>query len=312
MRTVWLWMLAACYAPTVPASVPCAPEMAGPRCPSGQICLMMGGTETCVPPGTVGVDAAPASDGPIEAPDGPPNDVDSDGIPNAMDDCPNVADPMQYDEDGDKVGDVCDPCPVSSNNTDGDGDGVGDDCDPNAAVSGDKIVLFDGLNQGLPVGWTSTGSWTAVQGGLSVTVNAGVDATITSPFTVDSTSMVAAAFVPDNNVPDSNAGFGVAYVSSGEGVMCSLVSNAGRQLTLIDLDTDDFLDTQLYGWANQTAYITGEIRRANQYACYSVDPQGSSRNVAASTSEVPSQARLQLKTRGIPGRFLWLIHIDSP
>ncbi|APR83120.1 Metal dependent amidohydrolase [Minicystis rosea] len=96
------------------------------------------------------------------------DDSDGDGIPNAMDNCPAVFNPVrpmdngvQADGDGDGVGDACDPCPLDANTTqcttfdpndsdgdgvpnatdncptkantdqaDGDGDGKGDVCDP--------------------------------------------------------------------------------------------------------------------------------------------------------------------------------------
>lgn len=40
-----------------------------------------------------------------------PNDRDGDGIPNASDNCPDVANPDQLDTDGDGLGDACDACP---------------------------------------------------------------------------------------------------------------------------------------------------------------------------------------------------------
>jgi cysteine-rich repeat protein len=95
-------------------------------------------------------------------------DSDGDGIPDAMDNCPNVFNPIrpmdngvQADADGDGVGDACDVCPLDANSnscttfdpndtdrdgvpnatdncpdvanpdqTDTDGDGKGDACDP--------------------------------------------------------------------------------------------------------------------------------------------------------------------------------------
>lgn len=44
-----------------------------------------------------------------------PNDKDGDKVPNATDNCPNIANPKQEDRDKDKIGDVCDPCPDADN-----------------------------------------------------------------------------------------------------------------------------------------------------------------------------------------------------
>ena len=54
------------------------------------------------------VAALHSATGPAE-PDG-----DGDGIPDARDDCPAVADPDQRDTDGDGIGDACDPCPADA------------------------------------------------------------------------------------------------------------------------------------------------------------------------------------------------------
>lgn len=81
-----------------------------------------------------------------------PADNDDDGVPDAEDNCPNVANPAQADADDDGLGDACDTCPNDpDNDQDGDGvcgnvdncpfaanadqgdndnDGIGDACDP--------------------------------------------------------------------------------------------------------------------------------------------------------------------------------------
>ncbi|MBU1537188.1 thrombospondin type 3 repeat-containing protein, partial [Myxococcota bacterium] len=58
-------------------------------------------------------------------------DADTDGIPDAADNCPTVANPGQEDSDGDGVGDACDNCINDANpgQENSDGDTLGDACD---------------------------------------------------------------------------------------------------------------------------------------------------------------------------------------
>jgi hypothetical protein len=121
-----------CYAPSVSPGTPC--ESA---CPGDLVCI----DHVCREPGFVsGLDAG--TDG--STIDGPPGDVDGDGIADAIDNCPTVANADQHDEDGDQLGDVCDPCPhLAGTASDSDGDGVGDACDPQPNVAKQRIAFFD-------------------------------------------------------------------------------------------------------------------------------------------------------------------------
>lgn len=59
------------------------------------------------------------------------NDTDNDGIPDDIDNCPDVSNPDQDDSDSDSHGDACDICPDEANKdqNDTDGDRLGDVCD---------------------------------------------------------------------------------------------------------------------------------------------------------------------------------------
>ncbi len=77
-----------------------------------------------------------------------PNDNDSDGVPNDIDNCPNAANASQRDSDADGKGDACDACPQDAqNDVDGDGAcGNVDNCPaaPNASqADADKDGLGD-------------------------------------------------------------------------------------------------------------------------------------------------------------------------
>lgn len=72
-------------------------------------------------------------------------DADGDGIPDAADACPDVADPAQSDGDGDGLGDACDPAGALA---DVDGDGVPDVLDRCPAVPDPAQLDADGDGAG--------------------------------------------------------------------------------------------------------------------------------------------------------------------
>ena len=136
------------------------------------------------------------------------NDVDGDGVANAVDNCPTVANANQHDEDGDGVGDVCDLCPhiAEIGAVDSDGDGVGDACDPNPNTAGDSVVAFlpfDGTS--LPAGWTTFvqagAGWSVSNDDLQISLDSANVAAFTFPSPVGSSVVVEATFTLDAIAP---------------------------------------------------------------------------------------------------------------
>ena len=91
------------------------------------------------------------------------DDTDGDGIPDAMDNCPSVFNPIrpmdngtQPDTDGDGQGDACDPCPLDANSTtcsggnpnDRDNDGVANSADNCPDVANPDQTDTDGDGKG--------------------------------------------------------------------------------------------------------------------------------------------------------------------
>lgn len=107
------------------------------QCPS----RMYGNGIYCLPYGVFdGVAGIPFPDN-FSAGD---SDMDSDGISNDQDNCPNTANENQLDSDWDLVGDMCDNCRLFRNTDQADfnGDGIGDVCDKDQ--DGDGIFnIFD-------------------------------------------------------------------------------------------------------------------------------------------------------------------------
>ncbi len=173
-------------------------------------------------------------------------DGDGDGVLDAIDNCPDVANadqadadgngigdacefcrigadldrdgiddgcdacprgPNDEDEDGDGVADACDTCPaVAGAQTDTDGDGIGDACDRSAAPQSRRF--FDGFARVVPA-WTSRVAWT-IDGGAA-TSPGGADlelyAVRLTGTTPDLWSVTTGLTIP----PESPAGVGTEY-----------------------------------------------------------------------------------------------------
>ena len=142
--------------PVAPTAAPCDPCTSDLQCLEGECSAIIDenlsvvdpNSKFCLPPCT-NDDACPSgfycleeiglcmpSDGVCEVRE--ESDRDADGVPDASDNCPDVANPAQDDLDGDGVGDACDLCAevADADQANADGDGYGDACDLCPAAAG--------------------------------------------------------------------------------------------------------------------------------------------------------------------------------
>jgi len=260
--------------------------------------------------GRLGFDAASSTDGDAGS---DPNDVDGDGVVNADDNCPMVANPTQANEDGDAFGDACDPCPPFADTeppVDSDSDGVGDACDPSPNTPGDTIVTFEGFSSDLPDDWTSACTWT-ISGGVASIVSAdGLDCWLAAPRPASAGDTVSAQVVVDQLFGTSfrHAGVVDAFdTGSAIGVECALVKDTGNanELEILDgsggpLDATAVATIQAGTTTTMTATRTG-----NSYAC-----EGSNRAVMASTSVTAPVPQAGIRTLSTSAHFQWVLVVS--
>jgi hypothetical protein len=304
-----LW-IAACYTPQIAPGVPCSN---GGLCPEGQRCT------------TTGVCEIPALfDAAIDA----PPDKDQDGIPDMMDNCPDVANPDQANEDGDKFGDACDPCPPFRDelSSDLDRDGVPNACDPNLMVTGDRIELFEGFHHGVPA-WMRTGTWTTSGDAVRIEAAANVSEYLVVPVEppLDHVTLYASLVVESVvSAPDHFVDVSLPNdAASNLGIECELyqpVAATGRYLSLWDgfatAPGREFGNAVL-GWMENSEYILSLKRVGSTYTCNATDPAPTNlvmfppTGTPTSTS-LPATPTAMIRVRSATARVNWIMVVRSP
>lgn len=321
VRGIWVgvaWLgLAGCYSPQEAAmGAPCDPGL--DNCPTGQMCVAQGGAYVCLD--HVPVADAARSDVSLEPDgtviDGPPDDLDGDGVPNSADNCPSKANATQADEDGDALGDVCDPCPPSPNNADGDGDGVGDVCDPNPTTAGDQIALFEGFSSGIPASWVNMGGWTASNGdAVIISSDGGVEYLGPPTPTATARGTAAVAFVPTQLFGTGGKAFGVtnpaASATGTAGMVCELLNGGGGSNAGIgDLATAAPVAQMALTWAAGDQIRAVFSRHDTTFDCAVAGTTAVTVSYTATVSV--TQPIIAIRAHSISGRAHWLMYVTSP
>jgi hypothetical protein len=164
---------------------------------------------------------------PVDAPTNP--DLDGDGVLNADDNCPTVANADQRDWDHDGHGDACDHCPhlASGPDPDSDNDGVGDACDPRPG-SADHRVLFEAFYDQSVL--TGSGAWTINGGAWSIGSNeliqkmVDASAAISPNQTVTDVAVTVRYHITDVSSFHSEVGVSARFAGTNSNDACLLVA----------------------------------------------------------------------------------------
>jgi hypothetical protein len=268
--------------------------------------------------GRVGFDASDiiASDGGPDAAN--PNDLDGDGVDNAVDNCPTTANPDQDNEDGDRFGDACDPCPPYADAmpvVDTDLDGVSDACDPNPTIPTETITRFEGFAHA-PTTGLRDGNWTFSGGAAHVT------STLNELSGLTWTSTTTSETVSTRVTIDQLYGAGVArpvgvvhqlHEPTDDGLMCVFGINPSNAPVVAIADnatTAALTSTMLPGGSVSVGSMSTltSTRTTNAYRCIS-DLAALALTASSPLRSVPNQ--VGLFTRSAAASFAWVLIVTT-
>jgi len=245
-------------------------------------------------------------------------DTDGDGVPDPVDNCPTVPNPTQDNEDGDRFGDACDPCPPYADAdpiADPDGDGVSGQCDPHPSTPGDSIVLFDGFDHAEPAGALAIGTWTIANGSASVIGSLNAYTTMTFDSPAGSAETIATHMTIDGLIGNPPIGRGAGVVhefdpANGDGVACAIgIDDCNVQVFAIVDDGANSLLTAAPTTVTVGSQASFASTRTGQgYHCVSSVSTAPEDTTDPYTSPTP---KLGLYTRSASAHFDWVMIVRT-
>jgi hypothetical protein len=251
--------------------------------------------------------------------DGPPDDVDGDGVKNVMDNCPNKANTNQANEDSDMFGDVCDPCPPfggAADNMDSDGDGVGNSCDPSQTTGGNAIAMFTGFaDTTVPPGASMAGNWTFTGGQAVIDNPQSQIAVLVWPQPTGPAETVMARFTITNMYQEP-MGAGVVTqldAASTRGIACWVFKPDAAQLGTLNLFSIN--DTSSQGPSSADTLMVNKSYRPDmtrRMSAYSCSESSAANNLNANFQIQPTNPQVGILAMAVSARVEWVLIVTGP
>jgi hypothetical protein len=243
-------------------------------------------------------------------------DLDGDGIPNSADFCNHVAG-GDTDEDGDGLGDICDPCPIAPPpvTPDPDGDAVDRPCDPDPHTAGDQILLFEGFANGIPSKWKATTvAWTSENGDAVVSLAGQADADLLQIAVVPKTNLaVETAYRVD--AVEAGAADHVVVVTAADlrpaGVAtmaCGLEHDDTSGLDNVSINTNSGVGLQRTNnaFTTTTRYQIGAYATGGNAGCTAIG-DGKGLGVAQASLTPDSMGTIGIGAPAVSAHFKWVL-----
>lgn len=244
-------------------------------------------------------------------------DLDGDGILNGQDFCAHVPGGAT-DEDGDGIGDVCDPCPIAPPpaTPDADGDAVDSPCDPDSHSGGDTIVFFDGFGSGLDPAWKATtpSAWTIEGGELVVNLAGQPNSDFLQIGVLTKTSLsVETAYRIDRLETGASDHFVVIGGSdprpAGVATMqCGLDHNdtTSAESVLIQTNLNNAVSPTTKAFNTASLYTLGAYDTGNSVGCTALG-DGTALGVVQAPISPDSLTSIALGARAVTARYEWVL-----